>query len=58
MSGLNINIFEDGQVIHLDVNGNDCKVASVHNNRVIENNVSGNALNDYIEAFLDSVTER
>lgn len=55
---MEINIYEDGQVIHLETCSNDCSVATVHNDKVIENKVSGNALNNYITAFLNSVVNR
>lgn len=55
---MEINIYEDGQVIHLETYSNDCSVATVYNGNVIENQVSGNALNDYITAFLDRVVNR
>ena len=55
---MEINIYEDGQVIHLETCSNDCNVATVCNGNVIENKVSGNALNAYITAFLDSVVNR
>lgn len=55
---MEINIYEDGQVIHLETCSNDCNVATVCNGNVIENKVSGNALNTYITAFLDSVVNR
>ena len=55
---MEINIYEDGQVIHLETCTNDYNITSIHNGNVIENKVSGNALNDYITAFLDSVVNR
>ena len=55
---MEINIYEDGQVIHLETCPNDCSVATVHNGNVIENKVSENALNAYIATFLDSVVNR
>ena len=38
---MEINIYEDGQVIHLETYSNDCSVATVCNGNVIENQVSG-----------------
>lgn len=55
---MEINIYEDGQVIHLETCSNDCSVATVYNCNVIENKVSENALNAYITSFLDRVVNR
>ena len=55
---MEINIYEDGQVIHLETCSNDCSVATVYNGNVIENKVSENALNAYIRSFLDRVVNR
>jgi len=41
---MEINIYEDGQVIHLETCSNDCNVATVCNGNVIENVESFNDL--------------
>ena len=55
MQGLNINIFEDGQVIHVDDNGNGYNVSAVSEKNFTDMDVSGNEFNSSVWNYLNSL---
>ena len=58
MQGLNINIFEDGQVIHVDDNGNGYNITAVTEKNFTDMNVSRNEFNSSILDYLNSLEHR
>ena len=55
MQSLSINIFEDGQVIHVDDNGNGYNVAAISEKNFTDMNVSKNEFNSSIWNYLNSL---
>ena len=55
MQGLNINIFEDGQVIHVDDSRNGYNVSAVSEKNFTDMNVSRNEFNSSVWNYLNSL---
>ena len=58
MQGLNINIFEDGQVIHVDDSRNGYNVSAVSEKNFTDMNVSKNEFNSSVWNYLNSLEHR
>ena len=55
MQGLNINIFDDGQVRHVDDNRNGYNVSAVSEKNFTDMDVSRNELNSSVWNYLNSL---
>ena len=55
MQGLNINIFEDGQVTHVDDSRNGYNVATVSEKNFNDMDVSRNEFNSSVWNYLNSL---
>ena len=55
MQGLNINIFEDGQVIHVDDSRNGYNISAVSAKNFTDMDVSRNEFNSSVWNYLNSL---